>query len=176
MSPPLSPSNHHDGCKKWKRTNLRLATQNYSSNNAAAAASAVTDDSSSSTTVTNEEASSEAARSVAAADDYLHLPIILSDSLSSSLEDENNSHGDNTDEDEQQQYSTRRRRLPQLMALDRYLATSVPQLTSSTQQLLFSSHAAAANCDGSHQVITSSNSGRVINVLQGEMAHCTPSQ
>ncbi|KAL7450412.1 hypothetical protein ACHAWC_002331 [Mediolabrus comicus] len=173
MSPPLSPSpSHHDSCKKWKRTNLRLATQNYySSNNAAVAASAVTDDSSSSTTMTKEEDSSEAAiHLAAAADNYLHLPIIFS-SLSSSL-DGSNSHG-NTDHE--QQHSTRRRRLPQLMALDHYLATSVPQLTSSTQQLLFSSHA-AANCDGSHQVITSSNSGRVINVLQGEMAHCTPSQ
>ena len=172
MSPPLSPSpSHHDFCKKWKRTNLRLATQNYSSSNNAAAASAVTDDSSSSTTMTKEEESSETARPVAAAaDDYLHLPVILSDSLSSSLDD--NIHG-NTDHE--QQHSTRRRRLPQLMALDHYLATSVPQLTSSTQQLLFSSHA-ATNCDGSHQVITSSNSGSVINVLQGEMAHCTPSQ
>ena len=177
-SPPLSPSQHpHDGCKKWKRTNIRLAaSQNYSSPNAAAAAaSAVTDDSSSSTTMTKEGESSEAANPFAAAvDNYLHLPIILSDGSSNS---DSNIHG-NTDEYDEQQHSIRRRRLPQLMALDHYLATSMPQLTSSTRQLLFSSHnAASANCDGNHQVIiTSSNSGRVINVLQGEMAHCTPSQ
>jgi hypothetical protein len=81
--------------------------------------------------------------------------------------------------------------------LDQYLAT-LPQLVLSTQRLLPSDttgnrNTSIGNIDidttnntfrhnntrrspPSHQLITASNSGRVINVLQGEIAHCAPSQ
>lgn len=77
-----------------------------------------------------------------------------------------------SDDDDDQQQQLRARRLLQFMALDRYLA-SVPQLADSTRQLLLS---AVQNHHHRPKVITSSNSGRVINVLQGEIAHCTPTQ
>jgi len=56
-----------------------------------------------------------------------------------------------------------------LASLDRYLA-SIPPLVKSAQTLL---------ADGeipNHRLVTSTNSGRVINVFQAEIAHCTPSQ
>ena len=100
------------------------------------------------------------------ADYYLYLPPSQSS---------HNSDGSS----EQQRRSTatsRRRLLLQYQALDRYLA-SLPQLAASTQQLL--SAATPPNIHHHHKVITTSSnsgSGRVINVLQGEMAHCTPTQ
>eukprot|EP00571_Detonula_confervacea_P014299 CAMPEP_0172298864 /NCGR_PEP_ID=MMETSP1058-20130122/1320_1 /TAXON_ID=83371 /ORGANISM="Detonula confervacea, Strain CCMP 353" /LENGTH=557 /DNA_ID=CAMNT_0013008159 /DNA_START=415 /DNA_END=2091 /DNA_ORIENTATION=- len=92
-----------------------------------------------------------------------------------------------------------------LMQLDRYLAAVAP-LALSTQRLLFGAtqnsddsnqtmtfpnkrhknrrskyerqfHLPMRQTDSHpHRLITSTNSGRVINVLQGEIAHCTPSQ
>ena len=60
-----------------------------------------------------------------------------------------------------------------LAALNKYLAT-VPNLS---QHKLFSVDGANSNFNGSlHRLVTTENSGRVINVLQGEIAHCTPSQ
>eukprot|EP00577_Skeletonema_sp_RCC1716_P014811 CAMPEP_0113393668 /NCGR_PEP_ID=MMETSP0013_2-20120614/12039_1 /TAXON_ID=2843 ORGANISM="Skeletonema costatum, Strain 1716" /NCGR_SAMPLE_ID=MMETSP0013_2 /ASSEMBLY_ACC=CAM_ASM_000158 /LENGTH=464 /DNA_ID=CAMNT_0000277339 /DNA_START=131 /DNA_END=1525 /DNA_ORIENTATION=- /assembly_acc=CAM_ASM_000158 len=81
------------------------------------------------------------------------------------------------------QRSRTTRQLQHLFELDLYLS-SVPQLAASTRQLLQSSSSSTNstannhhhNNSNNHTVITSSNSGRVINVLQGEMAHCTPSQ
>ena len=91
-----------------------------------------------------------------------------------------------------------------LVQLDNYLA-SIPPLVLSTQRLLHvdsatknnisnrrdhgttpgkGNHSSRSRCDPQmrrldpprHRLITSSNSGRVINVLQGEIAHCTSSQ
>jgi protein N-terminal asparagine amidohydrolase len=58
-----------------------------------------------------------------------------------------------------------------LAALNKYLA-SIPNLS---QHSLFGSGRANTN-DNLHRRITATNSGRIINVLQGEIAHCTPSQ
>jgi protein N-terminal asparagine amidohydrolase len=58
-----------------------------------------------------------------------------------------------------------------LAALNKYLA-SIPNLS---QHSLFCSSGDNTN-DNLHRRITATNSGRIINVLQGEIAHCTPSQ
>jgi hypothetical protein len=57
-----------------------------------------------------------------------------------------------------------------LAALNKYLA-SIPVFS---QHNLFETD--LANQGNPHRLITASNSGRVINVIQGEIAHCTPSQ
>lgn len=62
-----------------------------------------------------------------------------------------------------------------LASLDRYISTIAP-LAKSTQRLM-SCGGGAPKSDSSgvhHKLVTSSNCGRVINVLQGEIAHCTP--
>jgi protein N-terminal asparagine amidohydrolase len=59
-----------------------------------------------------------------------------------------------------------------LAALDKYLAT-VPSLS---QHNLFNSNEVACSKEGLHRLITATNSGRIINVIQGEIAHCSPSQ
>lgn len=87
---------------------------------------------------------------------------------------------------------------PSLVQLDHYLAT-LPPLVSTTHRLLFdntdnlinnSTGKCTDDCANNkptrddnhrrsaphHQLITLSNSGRVINVIQGEIAHCTPNQ
>jgi len=91
-----------------------------------------------------------------------------------------------------------------LLELDRYLAAIAP-LASSTQRLLFGAPVTQNNeslkaiqnkghqdrrskyerqsqllakqpRSSHHRLVTSTNSGRVINILQGEIAHCTPFQ
>ena len=76
-----------------------------------------------------------------------------------------------------------------MIQLDNYLAT-LPPLVLTTRQLLFDNNDCRNKSIGirrneiddskrsppQHRLISSSNSGRVINVLQGEIAHCTPSQ
>ena len=60
-----------------------------------------------------------------------------------------------------------------LAALNKYLA-SVPNLS---HHYLFNNEGSSCKFNGSlHRLVTGKNSGRVINVLQGEIAHCTPSQ
>ena len=152
---------------KWERTNLRLAA---SSNSASGGFSTGTD----SDTADN-------ADSKDADDDYLCLPTSLDSSSTMAADDPNND--DDNHDDAQHQRSRRSRQLQHLFELDLYLS-SVPQLAASTRQLLQSSSTTTStannhhnnNSNHHHKVITSSNSGRVINVLQGEMAHCTPSQ
>jgi len=61
-----------------------------------------------------------------------------------------------------------------LASLDRYISTIAP-LAKSTQRLVAcGGHPQSASAVPNHKLVTSSNSGRVINVLQGEIAHCTP--
>ncbi|KAL3758962.1 hypothetical protein ACHAWU_003033 [Discostella pseudostelligera] len=116
---------------------------------------------------------------------YLRLP----NSSQLDLDD-----GDDSDSDDTVDFR------PSLMQLDHYLATS-PPLASTTHRLLFDNNIDNHNnnstgkctddCANSkptrddnrrrlsapyHQLISPSNSGRVINVIQGEIAHCTPSQ
>ena len=60
-----------------------------------------------------------------------------------------------------------------LASLDRYISTIAP-LAKSTQRLMACEGAPqSASTAPNHKLVTSSNSGRVINVLQGEIAHCT---
>eukprot|EP00985_Skeletonema_marinoi_P015507 scaffold8027_cov145-Skeletonema_marinoi.AAC.2 len=147
---------------KWERTNLRLAA---SSNSASGGFSTGSDN----------------ADSKDADDYYLCLPT-LDSSSTMAVDDPDND--DNNHDDAQHQRSRTTRQLQHLFELDLYLS-SVPQLAASTRQLLQSSSSSSSttstannhhNNSNNHKVITSSNSGRVINVLQGEMAHCTPSQ
>ena len=144
---------------KWERTNLRLAA----SSNSASGFSTGTDN----------------ADSKDADDYYLCLPT-LDSSSTMTVDDPDND--DNNHDDAQHQRSRTTRQLQHLFELDLYLS-SVPQLGASTRQLLQSSSSSTTstannhhNNSNNHKVITSSNSGRIINVLQGEMAHCTPSQ
>eukprot|EP00984_Skeletonema_dohrnii_P026800 scaffold16212_cov102-Skeletonema_dohrnii-CCMP3373.AAC.3 len=144
---------------KWERTNLRLAA----SSNSASGFSTGTDNADSKD-----------------ADDYLCLPTSLDSSSTMAVDDPNNN---NDNHDDAQHQRSRSRQLQHLFELDLYLS-SVPQLAASTRQLLQSSSSSTNstannhhnNNSNHHKVITSSNSGRVINVLQGEMAHCTPTQ
>ncbi|KAL7486185.1 hypothetical protein ACHAW6_011780 [Cyclotella cf. meneghiniana] len=59
-----------------------------------------------------------------------------------------------------------------LLALNEYLA-ALPSLSS---HKLFTEGLGGPQCEGQHRLITAANSGRVINVLQGEIAHATPYQ
>ena len=133
--------------EKWERTNLRLNSHAGASSDSKRASAAVSID---------EDCC------------YLCLP-------SSSDVDSRALHmnGKNDVDDENQ--SSKATRLRHLMTLDQYLST-VPQLASATRQL-FSSSAAVTNSNpNKHKLITSTNSGRIINVLQGEIAHCTNTQ
>jgi len=149
---------------KWERTNLRLAASSNSSSGGFSTGSA--------------SDTADSADSKDAHDYYLCLPT-LDSSSTMTVDDPNN---DDNHDDAQHQRS-RTRQLQHLFELDLYLS-SVPQLAASTRQLLQSSSSSTTNStannhhnnSNNHKVITSSNSGRVINVLQGEMAHCTPSQ
>eukprot|EP00804_Cyclotella_cryptica_P007351 CCRYP_002583-RA/>CCRYP_002583-RA protein AED:0.07 eAED:-0.07 QI:0/-1/0/1/-1/1/1/0/572 len=59
-----------------------------------------------------------------------------------------------------------------LLALNEYLA-ALPALSS---HKFFETTLGKTECEAQHRLITANNSGRVINVLQGEIAHATPHQ
>ena len=151
---------------KWERTNLRLPAA-IGRNDSLKSAS--TGGSSSTSGALKKDAASAAAASQQ--HDYLYLPPTF-DSSSIAIE---------ADKHRSSRSTTRRLQLQHLtVALDRYLS-SIPQLAHSTKQLLQSNKnnlidGRRQSNNNLHKVITATNSGRVINVLQGEMAHCTPNQ
>lgn len=129
-------------------------------------------------------------------DIYLCLPVHLSEASYFKQNEEKEEYKDDG-------YCNTTANQLRLMELDRYLA-AVPPLALSTKRLLINSiqedrsntkscHSFLGNVlhkrrrskydrqnqtrrSSSHCLITSTNSGRVINVLQGEIAHSTPSQ
>ena len=147
---------------KWERTNLRLpavAPNNYHRGNddsLNSSATSATSGSSLTARASNHSPGSQEA-------EYLHLPPAIDSSSSSVTKEENQQH--------RSRVTSTQKLLQHFAALDRHLS-SIPQLANSTRQLL-------SNDSGTHKKvkrITATNSGRIINVLQGEMAHCTPNQ
>lgn len=156
----MMPSTSTSPTGKWERTNLRLpAIQNH----------------------TNDSAT------IAASQEYylclpMHMPPTLTtlDSSSSNIiaddDDDRTNENNNRTPISQHEHSIALDHVD--LDLDRYLS-SLPQLAPSTRQLLHHHrhhHSNNQQQQQQHKLITSTNSGRIINVLQGEMAHCTPAQ
>ena len=118
-------------------------------------------------------------------DSYLCLPVHVSEASYFKLQEEKEEYKDDS-------YCIRTSTDLRLIQLHQYLA-AVNGLILPTQILLSSDTEYSDNLQNKyarrskydrqvqtrpppHRLITSTNSGRVINVLQGEIAHCTPSQ
>ena len=115
-------------------------------------------------------------------DVYLCLPVHVSEASYFKSNEEKEEHKDDS-------FCVTTATDLRLIQLQKYL-TNVPQLAMSTERLLLGGciQSRRSKYDRQfqlkmpqqsppqHRLITSTNSGRVINVLQGEIAHCTPSQ